>query len=50
MGRVRRMGTSEKVSAPPAMTTSACPVAICSAPVQIAALAEIQACKRETSV
>jgi hypothetical protein len=42
-GRVRRIGTSEKVSQPPAITTDACPDTILSAAAQIAALDEIQA-------
>jgi hypothetical protein len=44
MGRDKRIGTSEKVSTPPAMTTSACPEIIFSAPEQIAAFDEIHAC------
>mmetsp|Transcript_22166 Transcript_22166/g.68344 ORF Transcript_22166/g.68344 Transcript_22166/m.68344 type:complete len:224 (+) Transcript_22166:468-1139(+) len=42
-GREKRMGTSENVSQPPAMTTSACPARIFSAPWQMAALAETHA-------
>eukprot|EP00967_Tisochrysis_lutea_P090758 scaffold129981_cov33-Tisochrysis_lutea.AAC.1 len=42
--RVYLMGASEKVSTPPASTTSACPARICAAPVQMAWLDEMHAC------
>jgi len=43
MGLVRRIGTSLKVSTPPARTTDACPDLILSAAAQIAALDEMHA-------
>lgn len=42
-GRVKRIGTSEKVSTPPAITTEAWPETILSAAAQMAAFDEIQA-------
>lgn len=44
MGRVSRMGTSEKVSAPPAITTDACPDWIFSAADVMATDDEMHAC------
>jgi hypothetical protein len=43
IGRVRRIGTSEKVSQPPAMTVEACPERILSAAAHMAALEEMHA-------
>jgi len=43
IGFEKRIGTSLKVSTPPAMTTSLTPVWICEMPVQIAWLAEMHA-------
>mmetsp|Transcript_42847 Transcript_42847/g.102944 ORF Transcript_42847/g.102944 Transcript_42847/m.102944 type:complete len:272 (-) Transcript_42847:236-1051(-) len=44
IGREKRMAASEKVSTPPAITTSARPVWICCTPLQMAWLADIHAC------
>lgn len=44
MGRDQRIGTSEKVSTPPARTTSDWPVWMCMMPLQIAWLALMHAC------
>jgi hypothetical protein len=50
MGRVRRMGTSLNVSAPPAITHEACPHRIFSAALVMATLEEMHACSEKKRV